>query len=683
MDDRLHAVSEVDSRSDAPAYVLPELPAQLRETGRAAVRIDGTHLPSSDASIRSVPPPKAGHHFGDTADLLMQAGQMAMQMQSRWAELERREQELLDWQTRLERDQTEFERHIVSQQTEFEERQAALLANETALARRMSSLDHELEALESQLDVLESAKREIDQQRHSLREEVAADLDRERAELSRQRAKIESEHARLQQLADDLLQQQQQAAERVDERLRIEREQLWQTLTSEWETHRQNFDAERAAWETSRDDSAARLQERESTIAEREATAERLKAEGEALRSEFQQLLTRWDAELASYRHAWEQEQQTAREELDKDLVALRQRELDAIELARGEWEVLRQGQWNELQKERQLLESRIRFQQEHLEKSRGELEASQLEFRRERQLELQRWEDLDRQNSRRVAQLDLYRLALEEREKSLGRERESISRQREALSSEAHHERLEYEAERVAWEEERRIRQAELKRREDALALQSENIELRRLRLEKLRSELEETHRSTLELRLSVEEAWVRLVQPVGDETARETVEQARADLQQYYRQLHDDLIEQRRDLLESQARFERIRVEFQDERQTLTNWITERDEQLRSKEEFIRRQATELTQSDVAWTRARERWLQEKLEAETVIRRLLTELTDRHRMTPDDISLESATPAELDRQRIFEAAEPAEPSSGPAAPHWRWTEQRHPRKD
>jgi hypothetical protein len=406
-----------------------------------------------------------------------------------------------------------------------------------------------------------------------------------------------------------------------------------------------------------------------------------LQSEGESLRREYEQLLARWDQELAALRHAWEQEQQTAHELTEKELVALRQTELEAIEVARGEWETLRQSQWAELQKERQLLESRIRFQQEHLEKSRNDLERDQLEFRRERQLEMQRWEELDRQNLRRIQQLDLYRLALEEREKSIARERDAISRQREAISSETHQERLEYESERVAWEEERRIQQAELKRREETLTLQSENIELRRLRLEKLRSELEETHRATLELRLAVEDAWVKLVQPAGDEPARAAVEGARADLQQYYRQLHDDLIDQRRDLLETQARFERLRVEFQDERQTLTNWVSERDEQLRQKEELVRRQSTELNLSDLAWKQAREKWLQEKLEAEAVIRRLLTELTDRHRLTPDDISLEHATPAELDRQRVFEVSEPEASAGRSPAPHWRWTEERSQR--
>jgi hypothetical protein len=681
MDDRTETAAAVTPHLAGRAAP-PEEPVATLKVGGANVRIDGPHaLPVAEVQTRSAQGPSQALNFVDPAQLLLQAGQLAMQMQSRWTELERREQEFAEWQIRLERDQGDFERHIVTQQTEMEERQAARLASETALARRMSSLDDELQSLESQLDVLESAKRDIDEQRAELRREIDSELAHERAELARQKSLIAAEQARLQELADELLGQQQQALDRVEERLRTEREQLWQTLTAEWETHRKQFEAEQTAWESSRAERDRDLRTRESTLSEREATAARLQSEGDSLRRQYEALLSRWDEDLAELRHAWEQEHQTARQQSEKELVDLRQNELDAIEVARGEWETLRQNQWADLQKERQLLESRIRFQQEHLEKSRHDMERDQLDFRRERQLELQRWEELERQNQRRVQQLDLYRLALEEREKSVARERDAISRQREAISSETHQERLEYEGERIAWEEDRRIQQAELKRREEALTLQSENIELRRLRLEKLRSELEETHRATLELRLSVEEAWVKLVQPNGDEPARVAVESARADLQQYYRQLHDDLIEQRRDLLETQARFERLRVEFQDERQTLTNWISERDEHLRHKESLVRQQSSELNLSEIAWKQSRDQWLQEKLEAETVIRRLLTELTDRHRLAPDDISLEHASPAELDRQRVFEAADPAASAEGLPAPHWRWTESRAPR--
>ncbi|MCH8138511.1 MAG: hypothetical protein IH926_06105, partial [Proteobacteria bacterium] len=61
---------------------------------------------------------------------------------------------------------------------------------------------------------------------------------------------------------------------------------------------------------------------------------------------------------------------------------------------------------------------------------------------------------------------------------------------------------------ERRNWDQERQAQSAELRRQQDMLELHAENLEGRRERLDRLRAELEETHNSTLEMRIAVEEA-------------------------------------------------------------------------------------------------------------------------------------------------------------------------------
>ena len=283
--------------------------------------------------------------------------------------------------------------------------------------------------------------------------------------------------------------------------------------------------------------------------------------------------------------------------------------------------------------RERTLIESRIRFQQEHLDKSRIELEHAQNDYRRERQVERQRLVDSSMLMIRRLKQIDLYRTSIDAREKSLDREHEIFSRTRKALTSTADLDRLNLQAERHAWDQERQMQQQELRKQQEVIATRSEALESRRTRLDKLRAELEETHRATLEMRLAVEEAWAQFSHVAGQDDARQRVEQVRQSLMGYYQQMHESVAEQRREYVDAQSKFERQRAEFADERQKLTTWLTARDEELRLGEERLHIASSDAVDNHTKWLSARDQWLVEKTEAEHLIRRLLSSLGDNNR--------------------------------------------------
>ncbi|WP_010585229.1 coiled-coil domain-containing protein [Schlesneria paludicola] len=401
------------------------------------------------------------------------------------------------------------------------------------------------------------------------------------------------------------------------------RDQIQHELRAAREHHDQSLQSERAEWEQTRLEQLTQL---EAEKADWQHSTEAERAFRESQQAEW---VASRDSALAA-----------SREALEVEFVTLRQQHAQQLQAERDNWEqqvaeqkAALQTRRDEQSRELTLIENRIRFQQDHLDKSRAEFEQAQNEHRRDRQIELQRLEEANKITLQRQRQVDLYRSSIDEREKSLDREQEVLSRTRKAITSTADYDRMNFQAEKHAWEQERQIQQSELRRQQEALVARTENLESRGIRLDKLRAELEETHRATLEMRLAVEESWAQLTDVAGEEEARLRVDQVRHSLAGYHQQMHESLSERRREHVESQSKFERQRAEFNDERQRLTSWLTKRDEDLRLGEERLRIAANEAAANHTKWLAARDRWLMEKSEAEQLIRRLLSSLGDNSR--------------------------------------------------
>jgi len=229
----------------------------------------------------------------------------------------------------------------------------------------------------------------------------------------------------------------------------------------------------------------------------------------------------------------------------------------------------------------------------------------------------------------------------LEEREASLVREQRIFSQSCGTFAAESQRDRERLNHEREAWDQEQQAQQAEIRRQQNMLALHAENLEARRERLDTLRAELEETHRGTLEMRMAVEEAWAQLSQTAGTDIAHQRVDEARNALSEHYRLLREAQSRQRSELLETQTRLQQQKDEFRAERQTFTEWTAERDEKLRLWEQRLGQDAAEIDVRDAAWRAARDRWMQEKVEAEHVIRDLLAQLTELNNAEDETESL------------------------------------------
>ncbi len=92
----------------------------------------------------------------------------------------------------------------------------------------------------------------------------------------------------------------------------------------------------------------------------------------------------------------------------------------------------------------------------------------------------------------------------------------------------------------------------------------------------------------------------------------------------------MREALVQERGELAQAQDLFQSQKDEFREERQTLAEWIAERDEALRRWEEKLSRDSESIGSRDAAWRSIRDRWMQEKIQGEQIIRDLLRQLTD-----------------------------------------------------
>ncbi|MFP6764875.1 MAG: hypothetical protein VB858_14715, partial [Planctomycetaceae bacterium] len=361
-------------------------------------------------------------------------------------------------------------------------------------------------------------------------------------------------------------------------------------------------------------------------------------------RGRFRQDIEQWErqkeqaaGELRRCQTQLDEERQRTEHEIDE----LRRGVWDEIDAERAEHQTrLREGlhraseKWEQSQaegrKQRALEESRIRFQQDHLQRLRDEIETAQNQLRVEYQKSRCRLEDtLDIQRLR-DRQLNRRREMYQHLEHSLARRQDTVAKLHQAVESHSTRERERLAAERESWELKLQNQSAENRRQADIVALHAENLEKRRSRLDALRTEIESRHSELLETQLAVDEAWAQLSQVTGDDGVQERVDQTRLQLSGFYTSLREGLAAQQADFQSAREQLELQRQEFHLERQQLTEVFGDQEQQLRRREETLTGQLTQVEQQEADWRQARDAWIRERLEAEQVIRDLLAELAE-----------------------------------------------------
>jgi len=549
-------------------------------------------------------------------DLLTQTSQIVSQVREQLADVARREQTLHSQAAALESERRAFRSEKQQFEAELADLRQQIESQRLAIAAEADSLTQLKAEFSEQEAEQQRARALLDVERGSYRDELESRLGQERLELQAAVVAVESERRKL---SDE-----RQVWDRQRLAMVIELDRQKQELAAALHFERQRLSEEL----TEAALSAEVRRDREALLAERDRfqlsvsnwhrDKEQAEAELRRRRDQLDDDVQRVEQELADLRtQTWA--------ELDQQ----RAEHAQAVQAERQELESARQNVDVEIRKQQALLEGRLRFQQDHLDRSRREIEQAQDILRAEYQQSRQRLEylvDLQRKQSR---QIERRRAIVEEFAESVRRQQESLAKLQQSLELSAENERQRLASERQAWELKVQTQAAENRRQTDLIALHAENLEGRRGRLDRLREELEERHGKLLETQMAVDEAWAQLQQVTGDENATARVEKSRETLSDYFRMLRENLSGQQREFDEQRLLFEQQKSDFRAEQQSFTDWIAQREEHQRRQEEQLQSQLAQLTEQETSWQRARDTWLTERLDAERIIRQLLTELS------------------------------------------------------
>ncbi|QDT52511.1 hypothetical protein Pan44_05230 [Caulifigura coniformis] len=417
----------------------------------------------------------------------------------------------------------------------------------------------------------ESALQQATRLMEHLRKQLE-ELDRREANLNRQLIAFDNERRSLrllaQQLETESAQREQQLAAREEEVLN--RESACDSRTTELDSTEQQLNEVRTALEAERAELRERLEEE-------------LSAERDGLRVE--------------------------REELDARAVDLESREA-----------ALEQGHVD--------LDKRTRLHEDHLARLRSEISAERARLERETATRRVWASEVEHVNALRLRQIRKLRSLLERREASLVSEAELVREQHDAATQDVarQREQVVQDQEQLAQAIEDHARDVE--RHQEMLNLQAENLEGRRLRLDRLRDELDQERQETLESRLVVDQVYSQTVHALDVAAAQERVQAARTKLFDHYRDLRESLTRRRQECEQAQRQLIERRDGFQAERDEQLQRVAEREEHLAGRQLAMANQAEDFSRRESQFAAARERWRQDRLEAERVIRTLLREL-------------------------------------------------------
>ena len=552
-------------------------------------------------------------------DLLMQTAEVVQQVRRQVGEVARRESALaaqlqqLDQERRsLRLDKQHFQADLLETRDAMEQRRAELSSEGDELRQQRAELN-------SQQESLAAARELLERERASLRADIQNELIEDRAEFRRllneldnRSGELHAEKLELNQRRTDFENEVEATRESMQNELQTAREELERevneaALSQELRAEQQRFEIERDRFQKSVTEwhQKTELEQSQLRLDRERLAGSQLKAERELdqlRRSTWQEL----EVEHAAHQKQMLNDRRLADEQLEAKTV--------------------------ELRKQQALKESSLRFQQDHLDRLRSEVEQAQESFRVEYQKSRQRLEDLVDLQRRRSRQLDHRYNILAQFADSLYRQQESLTRLQNSIESSRDREHDRLKGERQAMLLRVQTQDSENRRQADLVAMHAENLDKRRDRLDKLRDELETRHRELLQTQMAVDEAWVQLAQVTGDEAAEQRVTQAREKLSAYYSQLRDGLNAQRREVDESRSQFESQKEAFRTQRQGHTDWVAKQEEQFRRHEERLTAQFAQIEQQETNYRAAQDSWLRERLTAERIIRELLAELTEKN---------------------------------------------------
>ena len=508
------------------------------------------------------------------------------------------------------------------------------------------------------LKTTEKAKAEQDRQRHEqdmefarrrreLEDDVAikvraaeaglraaqVDWENERAtvsaELTDRRAALDREQMeQAESLARQRMELSQTLAQQTAENERQRCEALRQ-IADEATARTNAFVAEQTEWAALRDAEQAELQSDQTALQTDRDELQTLHATLTAAQAELETAQARQHAEMAAAHAAGQQA-------LALEIAAARaafEEEQSALQAAFEQAQTVARLAFDE---ERAAAENRLHFQSEHLERTREELEQARHELERRLQEGRTQAASLAEEHRLRQGQLGKFRELLDAREQALEREYELLAAARTELDEQRKREQTRRRTAEESVASERQAEAVAQKQARDDLAARAEQVGARQARLDTLRLELETTHRENLELRVALDETWVRLTTAVGAEKVRQELPAVRVQVAEYFR-VKETEFDRRRHQAADDVATARKQLDLLDaRRRELSEWLAAGLASLSRREEEFKAWVATLEGRENRTQTQLTRWQGEKTEAQTVIRGLLKQLADNVEREP-----------------------------------------------
>jgi len=576
------------------------------------------------------------------SDLLVQTAAVVEQIQAQADDLARREKAFRSQQGQLDQERRAFRYEQQQFETDTARARNTIDSRREELAVESDQLRQERAQLRADREVAATEFRRLQADRAGYRQELQAELHQDRAELQASSAQLDERQNRLAELEVTL------EKDRAEFR---ESQETARVLLDEELTRR------RAEVESQIEADRSRMVEEVNEA----AVTQQLRSQREQLEKErrrFRQDIEEWEQkkkqETVEFRRRQEQfdaeRRQTEQEidelrrgvwdEIDAERVEHQTRLLNETRRANEKWEQSQE----ENTRQRAIEESRIRFQQDHLQRLRDEIETAQNQLRVEYQKSRRRLEEMLEIQRLRDRQLNRRREMYLHLEHSLARRQDTVAQLQHAVESHSMRERERLGAERKSWELKLQSQNAENRRQADLVALHAEDLEKRRSRLDALRTEIEARHSKLLETQLAVDETWAQLSQVTGDDRVQERVAQSRTELSEYSASLRESFVTQQAEVQAACEQLESQRLELQRERQQLTEVFDDQEQHFRRRENSLTDQLVQVEQQEADWRETRDAWFQERLQSEQTIHNLLAELSEASATQGEAVS-----PAEL----------------------------------
>jgi len=488
----------------------------------------------------------------------------------------------------------------------------------SSMQGRLEELDRREQSINSQVATLEREQRQF---RLRVTEFEAGQKERE-GTIQAQQETFNLQQKQLNEL-EARLKHREEELDRREQELTEERDEYQLRMSDELDAEKRKLRESRIACEEEQD-KLERLKEK--LAEEHRQKLSGLEKRQHEQREELRLTVHRdHEQEVASF--SQQKKEWAAKVEQQQEELAAQKMELSA---AKAAFEREQEERQEKLQESQTLANKRIQFQEQHLERLREQLNSAQTELKQDQQYARMIQERDHTVMRLRANQLQHFRQLLEQREASLTREIGILGQHRQVQEDQLAEQFGLLEEQQRDWKQRHELDQSDIKRQQNMLAIHAENLEARRYRLEQLQREVEETHRHTLEMKVVVEQQLQALQSSDDSENLSEKVEQARQELSLDYKKLRDELRTEREKLTEQRANLEMQNQLFAEERGEFRQWIEERDGSLSTRQKRLQEIEAKHDEREQAWRTLRQRWLNERVEAEELIRKLLAQLTD-----------------------------------------------------